>query len=254
MPILRFGFQDMLDEVSSFSELAKKFIAPGSLGVLSRFHGQLETYRNSTNQLAMDWEIPESNPLVTIPAKEYEPGGHGTKVMIGEITAKWRIKREAPRKKRLPAKFFGLIGLASTRVRLKYPATVDAPEKEIAMWRMEIADDKAPGCYFHTQILGQTEDLPFPSSLPVPRLPAIMMTPAAVAEFVLAELFQDRWGPHAAGQVPHLNRWAPIQRQRFERLLDWKIKQLNKTSGSPWSSLKAAQPHPDLFLEPDEHD
>jgi hypothetical protein len=248
MPILRFGFQDMLNEVSSFTELSKDFIAPASRGVLSRFHGELENYRNSATDSAIDWEIPDSNPLVTLAAKDYEPGGGGQKLVVGEITAKWRIKREAPQKKRSPAKFFGVVGIASTRVRLKYAATNGEPEQEIAMWRMEIADPKAPGCYFHTQILGQSDALPFPKALPVPRLPAIMMTPPAVAEYVLAELFQDRWGPHTAGQVPHLNRWAPIQQHRLERLLNWKINQLKKSSGSPWSSLKAAQPDADLFV------
>jgi len=254
MPILRFEFQDMLDEVSSFAELAKKFISPTSYGVLGRFHTQLEMYRNSASQSAIDWEIPESDPLVTIPAKEYEPGGGGKIAVVGEITSKWRIKREPPRKKQQPAKYFGLMGVASTRVRLKYEATAEVPEKEVAMWRMEVADDNAPGCYFHAQILGQSKDPPFPSSLPVPRLPAIMLTPTAVAEFMFAELFQDRWGPHTAGQTPHLNRWAPIQRRRFEYLLDWKMMQLKATSGSPWSTLKTAQPHANLFLGPGKHD
>lgn len=248
MPILRFEFQDMLSEVHSFAELCKDFIAPVSRNVLSQFHGQLESYRNSPTETGLDWEISDTNPLMTIAAKEYEPGGGGQRLVVGEITAKWRIRREPPAKKRAPARFFGVTGVASTRVRLRYVTADGQPEQEIAMWRMEIADPNAPGCYFHTQILGQSDDLPFPSSLPVPRLPAIVMTPPAVAEYVMAELFQDRWGPHTASQVPHLNRWAPIQQNRLERLLNWKISQLKKSSGSPWSSLKAAQPDANLFL------
>lgn len=248
MPGLRFAFQEMLDEVNSFAGLANDFIASRSKQALPRFQRELEGYRNSATQSAFDWEIPESDPLLTIDTKAYEPGGHGQRIVFGEITAKWRIKREPPLKKSMPAKFFSLVGLASTRIRLKYAATENSPAKEIAMWRMEIADGNSPGCFFHSQILGQSNDPPFPSSLPVPRLPIIMMTPAAVSEFVFAELFQDRWGPHTALQVPHLNRWAPIQQQRFGRLLDWKIQQLKKTSGSPWSCLKTAQPNADLFI------
>lgn len=249
MPALRFAFQEMLDEVSSFAGLADNFIAPRSKETLSRFQKKLEGYRNSATQDPFDWEIPESDPLITIDTKAYEPGGHGQRMVVGEITAKWRIKREPPLKKSMPAKYFSLVGLASTRIRLKYAAAKNAPAEEIAMWRMEIGDDKSPGCFFHSQILGQSNDPPFPSSLPIPRLPIIVTTPAAVAEFVFAELFQDRWGPHTALQVPHLNRWAPIQQRRFGYLLDWKIQQLKKTSGSPWSSLKAAQPHADLFIK-----
>lgn len=248
MSALRFAFQEMLDEVSSFAGLADDFIAPRSKETLSRFQRNLESYRNSATQSAFDWEIPESDPLVTIDTKSYEPGGHGQRMVVGEITAKWRIKREPPLKKSMPAKYFSLVGLASTRIRVRYAATENTSAQEIAMWRMEIADANAPGCFFHSQILGQSDEPPFPNSLPVPRLPIIMMTPAAVAEFVFAELFQDRWGPHIALQKPHLERWAPIQQRRFGCLLDWKLKQLRKTSGSPWSSLKAAQPDADLFV------
>lgn len=248
MPILRFAFQEALDEVSSFAELSKKYIAPAASDVLSRFRGALETYRNQKTEKPMDWVIPESAPLVTVAAREYEPDNGGQRVVVGEITAKWQIKRASPAKKQMPAKYFDLVGIASTRVRLKYPATTHEPEQEIAMWRMEVADTKAPGCYFHTQILGQSDDLPFPKSVPVPRLPSIILTPPAVAEFVLAELFQDAWEPHIAAHVPHLQRWAPIQHRRFERLLQWKIEQLKKTSGSPWSSLKAAEPDANLFI------
>jgi len=247
MASLRFKFQDTLDEVSSFTELAKKYTAPVSLGVLPRLRGELEGYRNARTDRPFDWEISESDPLVTIAAKEYEPGGGGKRDIVAEITSKWRIKREPLGKINQPARYFSLVGLASTRVRLKYPATDAAPEQEIAMWRMEVADAQAPGCYFHAQILGQSDDPPFPKSIPIPRLPAIMMTPAAVAEFVLAELFQDAWGPHIAGLAPHLKRWTPIQGERLERLLKWKITQLKQTSGSPWSSLKAAKPPADLF-------
>jgi hypothetical protein len=248
MPALRFAFQEMLDEVSSFTGLADNFIAPQSKEALPRFKRNLESYRNSPTKGAFDWEIPESDPLITVGTNAYEPGDGGHRLVVGEITAKWQIRREAPPKRSMPAKYFSLAGIASTRIRLKYAATENSPAEEIAMWRMEIADVNAPGCFFHSQILGQSIDPPFPSALPVPRLPIIMMTPAAVAEFVFAELFQDHWGPHVALQVPHLNRWAPIQQQRFGRLLDWKMQQVKKTSGSPWSTLKAAQPNADLFI------
>ncbi|MGJ5038233.1 hypothetical protein ACQR13_29320 [Bradyrhizobium sp. HKCCYLRH3059] len=248
MTALRFQFQDVLNEVSSFNELARKYIAPASLEVLPRFYQALENYRNMPTKEAIDWKIADSCPLCTIPAKEYEPGGGGHRAIVGEITCIWRIKREPLKKTTQPAKHFSLIGNASTRVRLKYPATDSEPAQEVAMWRMEVADGKAPGCYFHVQILGQSDELPFPKSIPVPRLPSIILTPLAVAEFVLAELFQDAWGKHTAALVPHLQRWAPIQRERLKRLLYWKLKELEQTSGSPWSALKAAKPDPALFI------
>ena len=237
----------MLNEVSSFAALADDFIAPKSKTVLAEASKQLEGYRNSTTAAAFDWEISDQNPLTTIKSKSYEPGDGGQRFLVGEISAKWRIRKEQPTKKSRVSSHFNLIGLASTRVRLRCLNPNDEAAEEIAMWRMEIADSKSPGCYFHVQILGQTDEFPFPSSLPIPRLPNILMTPASVAEFVLGELFQDSWAPHVARQTPHLNRWAPIQKARLSRLLNWKLEQLSKTNGSPWSSLKVAKPNADLF-------
>src|SRR5262249_11503430 len=154
------------------------------------------------------------NPLTTIKSKSYEQGGGGHQFLVGEISAKWRIKKVVPKnsKKSRPADHFALIGIASTRIRLRCIDANEEPSEEIAMWRMEVADARSPGCFFHVQILGQSDNYPFPQSLPIPRLPSILMTPAAVAEYLLAELFQDSWGSHAARQVPqHLNRWALIQ-------------------------------------------
>jgi hypothetical protein len=245
---LRFLFQDMLDEVREFAALANDLIAPGSKGVLPQFGKNLEGYRNANTKDAFDWEIAESNPLSTIGTRGYEPGGGGTRYLIGEITAKWRIRREPSAKKSMPAKYFAVVGLASTRIRLRCVGLDGEPSEQIAMWRMEVGDVKGPGCFFHSQILGESAEFPFPNSLPVPRLPIIMMTPAAVAEFVFAELFQDRWVPHTSVQVPHLNRWTSIQKDRFIRLLNWKIRLLTNTLGSPWSSLKAGQPDDDLFV------
>jgi hypothetical protein len=248
MSALRFSFQEMLNEVTSFAGLAEGFIASRSKAVLSRYSNELEGYRNSATRDAFDWEISEADPLTTIRSKSYEPGDGGQRFLIGEITAKWRIKKEPPTKKSRLASYFSLVGLASTRIRLRCVDAGNEAAEEIAMWRMEIADAKAPGCFFHTQILGQSEKFPFPSSLSIPRLPNILMSPTSVAEFAIAELFQDSWGPHTARQVPHLQRWAPIQKERFIRLLGWKLKQFEKTTGSPWSSLKAAKPGSDLFV------
>jgi hypothetical protein len=248
MSELRFAFREILDEVSSFAGLASDFIAPASKGVLSQFYKSLEGYRNSATQDAFDWKISESHPLTTIGTTEYEVGGGGQRLLVGQVTAKWRIKKEPSQKKSMPSTYFKLIGIASTRIRLRCVGRDNELTDEIAMWRMEIGDTSAPGCFFHSQILGESDAFPFPHSLSIPRLPIIVMTPAAVAEFGFAELFQESWGPKAALQVPHLNRWAPIQKERFSRLLNWKLDQLTKTYGSPWSSLKAAQPHDDLFV------
>jgi hypothetical protein len=137
--------------------------------------------------------------------------------------------------------------LASTRVRLLCEPGDGDGHQEIAMWRMEIGDSNSPGCHFHVQVLGQTTNFPFPSSLSVPRLPSLIMTPAAAVEFVLGELFQDEWAKHIGRNGPHLNRWSTIQKSRWVNLLNWKLDLVQKST-NPWTSIKAGKPQPTLFI------
>src|SRR6202051_2130296 len=110
---VQFPFQEMLDEVDAFAGLAKDFIAAESKNVLPRFRGELESYRNAKTNDIFDWQISESAPLMTISTKGYEPGGGGQRLLVGQISAKWRIKKVLPPKKSMPPKFFSLAGLAS---------------------------------------------------------------------------------------------------------------------------------------------
>ncbi len=249
MSQLKFDFQEMADEIRAFSGIADRFVAPASKNVLSRFAGELETYRNSNNRGEFDWKIEEAVPLRTIATTEYEPGGGGAQDIVGEITSIWSIKKVPTERQNIRARYFKLVGKASTRIRLKRVDDDGQPTDQIAMWRMEIADSKAPGCFFHGQVLGEIAEPPFPSSLPIPRLPVIVATPIAAAEFIFAELFQDSWAPHVAQQVPHIGQWANTQRSRFKKLLKWKLETIESaTNGSPWAALKSSQPSEDLFL------
>ena len=148
--------------------------------------------------------------------------------------------------KKARADRFALTGKTSTRVRIHSAAD----SAEIAMWRMEIGDSESPGCHFHVQVRGELDDIPFPKALSVPRLPSLHTSPLCVLEFVLSELFQRRWDERVAEEARHLERWAPIQRQRFSRILAWQIKTLRERAiGSPWVALKREKPEPDLFVK-----
>ena len=69
---------------------------------------------------------------------------------------------------------FEVAGLASTKLRILDAVSDD--ETELAMWRVELGDQQSPGCYFHTQILGQSDVPPFPHSVCIPRLPTLFAT------------------------------------------------------------------------------
>jgi hypothetical protein len=248
MSALTFSFQEAIDEVDAFLHLGEPFIDRNCRFVLPQFKSELESYRDQPTVDKYKWQIRPESPLRTIVSEgEYEVGGGGGHNVFADIDAYWSIQRLPPKKKSMPASQFQLTGIASTRIRL-WCERDDGEKKEIAMWRMEVGDSRSPGCHFHVQVLGELADFPFPKTLSVPRLPGFILTPPAVAEFVLAELFQERWAKHVGHDSPHLKRWARIQEQRFKRLLEWKLDVLTKNTGSPWTTIKRQKPDDMLFV------
>ncbi|MGH2617264.1 MAG: hypothetical protein ACRDJC_18685 [Thermomicrobiales bacterium] len=181
---------------------------------------------------------------------EFEPNGKGARSVYGEITSIWQIQpvRERGREHQ-PAQTFMLAGKVSTRVAIR-EVSRGKGSPELAMWRMEIGDEASPGAFFHIQVLGQTNRLPFPQNLPIPRLPTVMFTPMLAFDFLLGELFQESWPMNTAGTKHRgdVQRWRAIQLRRLKRLLEWQIDQIQTKGGSPLSLMKALQPPSDLFL------
>jgi hypothetical protein len=247
MSELQFSFKELIDEIESFDHLASRFVALGSQHVLPQFKSALQSYRDQPTETMLSWQISSNDPLKTIVSEgEYESGSkRGSHRVVAEIDALWEIARIPATKKKAPAIYFKLVGVASTRVRLFCEA--NPIRREIGMWRMEIGDTKSPGCHFHVQILGENANEPFPKSLCVPRLAGLIITPMAVTEFVLAEIFQTQWPEHIGYSTPHLLRWAPIQRKRLNKLFDWNLSLLRE-GGSPWTTIKQKKPDERLFL------
>jgi hypothetical protein len=244
---LLFKFQEVINELEAFAALTESFLAPQSRSVLIALRKSLENYRVEPTSGQLLWQIPQTLPLLTRSSRGYEKSPKtGQHEVHAEVSSVWEICRVRDRRHpKRPAEHFELVGIASTRVRLLCAAPGLA-DREIAMWRMEIGDSGSPGCHFHVQILGQTTAFPFPSTLPVPRIPSLLTTPASIIEFVLAELFQDEWSKHVARNGSNLQRWSAIQRVRWSNLLTWKLDLIEKSS-SPWTTIKMAKPSPSLF-------
>jgi hypothetical protein len=245
MPGILFPIKDALIELESAKAVAGEFLENEEL-VFAQMRTQLEGLRDE--RLGnLSWKT--SQPLRTIVSDgEYDRGGGGH-VVRGTLSFLWEIGRVQPRRRRAPAEHFELVGIASTVSRVFVINDNGSQGDELAMWRTEIGDDKSPGCHFHVQIRGEEEAGPFPSTLPVPRLPSCIATPMAVLEFLLAELFQERWKRHVFSETDPLKRWRAIQRKRFSKLLDWQQKAVSSADRSPWSALKSATPPQDIFLD-----
>ncbi|MCU1231941.1 MAG: hypothetical protein JWO97_4825 [Acidobacteria bacterium] len=245
MTNLLFRFRDILDELQAIDTLAYRLISRDGRRRLELLRETLEAIRAVPTDTEYNWQIPENEPVVTEKSSgEYEIGRRrGVHEVVGEVTSTWQVKRvPPPGAKRQEAKLFEVSGNASTKITIRDASRGDV----LATWRFELGAHDSPGCYVHAQILGESADPPFPASLPVPRLPAILFTPAASLEFVLGELFHNRWQQELLRNAGALGRWKRVQEDRLERLLKWQIDRLSE-AGSPWMTLKIAKPDADLF-------
>jgi hypothetical protein len=242
-----FSIAEMLRELESAEELATPFVE-NAQSFFGEVRTQLIGIRNEYTDREISWEVPLIRSLRTQVSKgEHEKGSKGRWV-AGKLAFKWQILRVHPKKHKSPAEQFELVGIASTVVRVVHVDNDGTHGDEIAMWRTEVGDAQSPGCHFHVQIRGETEDLPFPKSLAVPRLPTCLATPMAAMEFMLGELFQERWLERISAQTNVLNTWRAIQRSRMERLFEWHLKEIRDSHASPWLALKGAKPQRRIFV------
>lgn len=250
---LRFRFKDIIDEVEEFGALAKGFLYADASQVLAAYVGQLRYLQETARKASFLWAIPPTLPLQTRASwGNHNPTGKGIAV-YATIDAVWSIVRIPHSSgKNRPAEFFMMAGDASVRIRIRRKKGADEhrrsnADKELAMWRMELGDTVSPGCHFHVQLRGQTSKPPFPSSIAIPRLPSVAVTPAAAFEFVIAELFQEEWNAHVASKRSAFARWRKLQCEMLSRLLEWQTSEVKLAPASPWTSLKLAKPSATLF-------
>jgi hypothetical protein len=247
---LRFHFADVINEIVAIEKVAEPFLEAHSLRHLQQLRTMLGNLQVTAHEKTVRLEIPAADPLVTrISFGSYQTDDQGAHNVFAELSCVWEIRRIPPKgKKAAKADVFELTGLASTAVRVFKREADGAKGPLEALWRMEIGDSESPGCHFHVQVMGETDDRPFRKSIDVPRLPGVLVTPPSVIEFVLGELFQKAWVQHASAQTPHLQRWIPIQQRRLTAVLGWHADVVSRAISSPWSTLKKAKPDPGLFL------
>lgn len=248
-PGLLFEVSDLEKEIQSFPRIAAKYLAPGTEGVIQQMGNDL-TNAMKYSRPGVAWKVANTNPIRTrASVREYMPDSHGELTIFAEITFIWVIDPDRSKGNSRAAARFRLTGNASTVIRIMLGEPHDASNAvEIAMWRMEIGDAAAPGTHFHVQVLGHDADPPFPKSLDIPRLPGLIVSPLACVEFAISELFQDSWKKDSVKATSDMNRWRGVQTKRTLRQLDWHKEQVASASGSPWTAIKMAKPHEDLFI------
>ena len=238
----RFLFAELLKETVALKTMAKSFLDPSTMWVLERFLSDLRTIGGSRGENVKNLQFQCLN---TIPSDQYEGGNRrGGKKVYAVISGTWALK---PLGNRPSAKReIELCGIASTRIELY--ASDDAQDR-LAMWRLELGAEDSPGCYVHSQILGDSNEPPFPKCLPIPRLPSLFITPMSAVEFVLGELFQDNWAKMTASDSGDAQTWRTLQSRWFNALFSWYLDCIENAGSSSWMTIKESKPQKiDMFL------
>ncbi len=236
MPGLQFPIIDFVREVQILHRIAADFLDDKYIWSLFEFEDSIKGLSKAAKESKLRLEL---DPLHTIP----------TKIKGQEIyavfTGVWDVSpTDKPQRKKSSRKI-RFCGIASTKVELYEVGDSAAP---ISMLRFELGTHNSPGCYFHTQILGESADPPFPNSLSIPRLPTLFVTPMAAIEYVIGELFQEKWKNATKGSTADAHKWRKLQLDRLKLLFDWYQDSMTELDTSPWMSIKSAKPKDDMFL------
>ena len=246
---LLFRYRELVDETEALKRMASPFLATDGQGALVTLKDDLERIGEQTTDHVQEIEL---RPLRTQPTRDYEAGSRsGGYDIYALIKGNWELKSIG---RRGPKRMVAFVGKASAVIELWREdclwREMREQSKRLAMWRIELGADDAPGCYFHTQVLGDREESPFPKAVSIPRLPSPFVTPMAAVEFALGELFQDKWQEESRRARDPQRRWRSIQKRRWVNLLTWQNDLITRhaSQSSPWIDLKHAKPPNDLFL------
>ncbi len=255
---LQFSVAELVDEVRTVKRLAEPFLDTTTTWTLDRLAQDLDqaASRDAAERIAMQ-------PLRTRPSEgEYEPASRSGGLRVqAEVRGEWAVRPVRDKGRRgSRATSIEFCGIAYTRIEV-HTVGPDGPTEPVAVWRMDLGADDAPGCYFHTHVLGETDEPPFPKALTVPRLPSLFVTAPSVLEFVLAELFQGQWHAHLSRSGGQFDPWKALQRRRLAALLEWQLDCVargrprrqfagdQRSQTSAWAALKDAKPPHNLFMQ-----
>ena len=247
MSRLLFSIPTLIREARSFGTVASEFLDSSAVQIIRDYISQLENMQFSPGNHTL--VIRADRPLTTsLSAGGYEVSARqGGRSVFATTSSVWDVSCDrAGAKRSRPISTIQLEGRASTVIQI-FEQTVGG-KQVLSTWQADLGDAASPGCHFHVQVQRSDEQLPYPSDFPVPRFPSLLTTPFSVAEFVIAELFQDEWQKNVARPSADLNTWSNIQKFRLERLLDWQCGLVKTANTSPWSFLKAHKPEAGLFV------
>lgn len=240
-----FEFHDFIGEVKNMRRLAVDgdFIDSTSAERLSEFLSTIEQARTDGHpNRVCAIGISKETPVLTKPSRgEYQQNKTENRPVFGQLATLWHIRPTGTRKHRgYPS--FRVAGQTTTRVRIRLQGDAGEDHLELASWHSDIRSPGGLGCCYHTQVLGESEDPPFPSFLDIPRFPDPFVTPMAVLEFLLGELFPLRWEKHVSGSAQCVGEWRESQKVRWGSRLGSLRTTVLHSDSTPWMSIRSWSP------------
>lgn len=231
--MLKFRFADFEREGTAFNTLAEDFIDRTQFRRLEQFLRDLRGFQDSGAQM-YSWGISRDAKISTIVSEGgMDPNGHGEDV-LGRFSCRWDIRKTKKGGE------FELYGQASSHLEIVVVGDKGCKSNEQASlmgWNMDIATAAdAPGCYVHSQV----------AISKLPRFPGVALSPYAAFEFLLGEIFHERWEEQVAS-ARNSEMWRGVQKKRMTEYLNWLQKKIQTNSTSPWMALKAARPENGTF-------
>lgn len=237
---LKFKVAELERQLRDIESIAKKFLDRGSENKLTQVADDLK--RIAKRSVDLPWQIDWKEPLKTKPSwGSCESDGRG-RYLQGYLSFIWTLRGGEGNTVELVDKASTVLTIHEIErngagYHLKY-----GEEKWLLKWNIDIVTSaEAPGPGIHAQVMN-------PENLPVPRLPAILFSPADCLDFFLGELFQQEW-PQQQSRHPQTPSFARSQQRRLQLLLEEHVSWLNNIGQcSAWTSLKTARPRDDIFV------
>jgi hypothetical protein len=212
MAELHFSTVQIRSELNGMADLAAEFLGRQDSQRLREASRSLTTALESTGV----WQLPSENPLETVEA-EREAG-----FLFGRLSFKWDVRKLTPTT-------FKVSGNASTTIEI---LNLGASAPPIS-WNTDIGGSGHPGHRLHMQFRADGK------STEIPRLPSILLTPVDCLDFLLGELFQEKWERHQYARHTQTAGWTSDVRRRVCHLLRTKAECAGRPSVlTPWMTLK----------------
>jgi hypothetical protein len=196
---VRYKMSSLTQELQQMLQLAAQFLEPAGPQPDQILH----PLQNERTDRQFPWRVTPDNPIRTVATRAYQGKGKGDGqiLVFGELSFIF-IGQAVPAQsvagktagKGARRDIFRITENASMLVQIR-----DENKRVVARWNFDVAHAEHPsGPVFHVDLASdefpmQDGIMAFPKALPIPRFLSCVCTPGEALDFMLYELFQEKW-------------------------------------------------------------